>query len=148
MVLTDLPFQCTWETSRAQGGGAGILTNFTGGRQGASLGQADTGLEALHVVGALEQIFPNIADARWAGKDVRFHWPSNAWVKGSYAAYRPGQWSTIRGAEGERLDNLHFAGEHCSSTSQGFMNGAIETGERAARAILDDLRVSRPQQVA
>jgi monoamine oxidase len=147
-VLTDLPFQCTWETSRAQDGGAGILTNFTGGRHGVQMGETPAGVEALHVVGALERIYPGIADTRWAGKDVRFHWPTNQWVKGSYAAYRPGQWTTIRGAEGERVENLHFAGEHCSTDSQGFMNGAIETGERAARAILDDLRIARPQQVA
>jgi monoamine oxidase len=79
---------------------------------------------------------------------VRFHWPTHPWTKGSYAAYRPGQWTTIHGAEGERVGNLHFAGEHCSINSQGFMNGAVETGESAAKAVLDDLRLVRPQQVA
>jgi monoamine oxidase len=144
-VLTDLPFQCTWETSRAQDGGAGILTNFTGGRHGLSIGDLPAGVEALHVAGDLERIYPGIANTRWAGKDVRFHWPTNAWVKGSYAAYRPGQWTTIHGAEGERVENLHFAGEHCSVDSQGFMNGAVETGENAARAIAADLRIAIPQ---
>ena len=132
MVLTDLPFQCTWETSRGQDGGAGILTNFTGGRHGALVGEIPAGVDALHVVGALESIYPGIANTRWANKDVRFHWPTNPWVKGSYAAYKPGQWTTIHGAEGERVENLHFAGEHCSLESQGFMNGAVETGEMAA----------------
>ena len=148
MVLTDLPFQCTWETSRGQDGGAGILTNFTGGRHGLSIGQSDAGLQGMHVVGALEEIYPRVSNTRWAGKDVRFHWPTNPWVKGSYAAYKPGQWTTIRGAERERVENLHFAGEHCSLESQGFMNGAVETGEAAARAILNDLHVELPKQVA
>ena len=30
-ILTDLPLQCTWETSRGQAGVSGILTNFLGG---------------------------------------------------------------------------------------------------------------------
>jgi monoamine oxidase len=147
-VLTDMPFQCTWETSRAQEGGSGILTNFTGGRRGLEGADVEAGIEALRVVSALEQIYPHIADGRWSGQEVRFHWPTHPWTKGSYAAYRPGQWTTIHGAEGERVGNLHFAGEHCSINSQGFMNGAVETGESAAKAVLDDLRLVRPQQVA
>lgn len=147
-VLTDLPFQCTWETSRGQAGEAGILTNFTGGRHGIELGDADASFQALHVVGALETLFPGLADARWASQDVRFHWPSHPWSKGSYATYRPGQWTTIHGVEGERVKNLHFAGEHCSLHSQGFMNGAIETGDAAARAILADLHIQAPARVA
>jgi monoamine oxidase len=148
MVLTDHPFQCTWETSRAQDGGAGILTNFTGGHRGLALGDSAPGLQAAHVVSALEELFPGLAYERWSGKDVRFHWPTHPWTKGSYAAYRPGQRTTIRGAEGERVENLHFAGEHCSLDSQGFMNGAVETGEAAARAVLEDLHVQIPQKVA
>jgi monoamine oxidase len=30
---------------------------------------------------------------------------------------------------------LHFAGEHTSINNQGFLDGAVETGERAAREI-------------
>lgn len=147
-VLTDLRFQCTWETSRAQSGTAGILTNFTGGHHAVAIGEGDASLQALHVVGALEQLFAGIANTRWAGHDARFHWPSHPWSKGSYAACRPGQWTTLHGAEGERVGNLLFAGEHCSLHSQGFMNGAIETGEAAARAILADLGREIPRKVA
>ena len=44
------------------------------------------------------------------------------------------------GVEGERSGNCHFAGEHTSSTSRVYLNGAIETGERAAVEILGDLK--------
>ena len=30
-IFTDLPLQCTWESSRGQAGKSGILTNFLGG---------------------------------------------------------------------------------------------------------------------
>jgi monoamine oxidase len=80
---------------------------------------------------------------------VRFHWPSFPWTRGSYAGYLAGQWTSIRGAEGEAVGQLFFAGEHCSLAAQGFMEGGCETGERAAQEILTSLqissRVTRPQ---
>jgi monoamine oxidase len=33
----------------------------------------------------------------------------------------------------------HFAGEHTSIESQGYLNGEVETGERAASEIIDAL---------
>lgn len=68
------------------------------------------------------------------------HWPTNPFVRASYACYRPRQWTTIRGAEGEAVGNLHFAGEHCSMDAQGFMEGGCETGESAASEVLTALR--------
>jgi monoamine oxidase len=32
--------------------------------------------------------------------------------------------------------NVHFAGEHTSTYSQGYLNGGVETGLRAAREIV------------
>ncbi|MBK8608608.1 MAG: FAD-dependent oxidoreductase [Chitinophagaceae bacterium] len=54
----------------------------------------------------------------------------------SYACYKPGQWTTIGGAEIEPVGNLLFAGEHCSSDFQGYMNGGAETGRRAAAELM------------
>lgn len=141
-TVTDLPFQCTWETSRGQSGDTGILTNFTGGRHGVDLGAFTDGEQAYRLTGDLERIFPGVASTRIPGKDVRFHWPTHRWTKGSYAAYRPGQWTTLRGAEGERVGTLHFAGEHCSRHAQGFLEGAVETGEAAAQEVAADLKLT------
>ena len=134
-VLTDLPFQLTWETSRKQPGRSGILTNFTGGTHGLDLGKGTDKDQARLFVEQLERIFPGVAAARGASKEVRFHWPSFRFTRGSYASYRPGQWTALRGAEGESVRNLYFAGEHCSLDFQGFMQGGCETGEKAAKAI-------------
>ena len=134
-VLTDLPFQLTWETSRLQSGRAGILTNFTGGAHGVELGQGTAADQATRLVADLERVFPGVTAARAGMKEVRFHWPSFAWTRGSYASYLTGQWTTLRGAEGEPANGLFFAGEHCSLEAQGFMEGGCETGERAAREV-------------
>jgi monoamine oxidase len=37
--------------------------------------------------------------------------------------------------------NIHFAGEHCSINFQGFMEGGVEEGVRAANEILTDSRI-------
>jgi monoamine oxidase len=146
-VLTDQPFQLSWETSRLQPGEHGILTNFTGGRHGEELGQGTVKEQADRFVADFDRIFPGTA-ARRSGKEVRFHWPTHPWTRGSYTCYLPGQWTGIAGAEGERVGNLHFAGEHCSSVAQGYMEGGCETGEAAAREILADLGVGMEKTAA
>ena len=133
---SDLPLQTTWETSRMQPGAAGILTNFCGGRHGVAIGEGTPKQQADDAVRQLEAIYPGIGSARAGMREARFHWPSHPWSLGSYACLRPGQWTTLRGAMGERVGNLHFAGEHCAFDNQGFMEGGVESGEWVAQAIL------------
>jgi monoamine oxidase len=137
-VLTDLPLQSTWETSREQPGSAGILTNFTGGEHGLALGRGGAAAQAASLVADLERVFPGLGAAR-NGVQARFHWPSHPFARGSYACYLPGQWTSIAGVQGERVGNLHFAGEHTADDGQGFMEGGCESGERVAAEILADL---------
>lgn len=141
-VLTSLPFQTTWETSRGQAGSAGILTNFTGGAHALDLGRGTAEEQGRSMVADLDRVFPGAGTAHDGMKSVRFHWPSFPWTLGSYAGYLPGQWTSIRGAEGESVGQLYFAGEHCSLPAQGFMEGGCETGEAAAKEILSSLRVA------
>lgn len=136
---SDLPLQTTWETSRRQPGAAGLLTNFTGGRHGVEIGRGTPKQQADLAAGQLEAIFPGIAAARGGAREARFHWPSFPWTLGSYACFLPGQWTSLRGAIGERVGELHFAGEHCAFDNQGFMEGGVESGEAAAQAILGSM---------
>jgi monoamine oxidase len=142
-VTTDLPFQSSWETSRAQAGASGVLTNFTGGEHGVALGRGSAREQADGFVRDLEAVFPGAAAARAGMKEVRFHWPSHPWTRGSYASYLVGQWTAIAGAEGEAVGPLRFAGEHCSLEAQGFMEGGCETGEAVARALLEEMGVKK-----
>jgi len=142
-VVADLPFQSTWETSRKQAGDAGILTNFTGGDHGVELGCGTAAEQAAALVADLDRVYPGIAAARAGMTEARFHWPSFPFTRGSYASYRPGQWTALCGAEGERAGRLHFAGEHTSLEAQGFMEGGCESGERVAHEILADLGLAR-----
>ncbi len=144
-VLTDLPFQLTWESTRLQPGDGGIIVCFTGGRRGIEIGAGSPAERSERFARELEAVFAGAASLRTG--EARFHWPSFEWTKGSYACYRPGQWTSIAGAEGEAVGNLHFAGEHTSYDFQGYMEGGAESGTRAAREVLAGLGLPIPPEL-
>ncbi|HEY0662353.1 MAG TPA: FAD-dependent oxidoreductase, partial [Lysobacter sp.] len=88
--MSDLAYQTTWDTTRKQPGVGGVLTNFTGGRHGAGLGAGTAKQQADAATAALDRVFPGVAAARAGAREVRMHWPSQPWVRGSYACFRPG----------------------------------------------------------
>jgi monoamine oxidase len=83
----------------------------------------------------LEKVFPGIT-AEYNGRLAFWHWPSFPLSLGSYSCYKPGQWTSIAGAQIKPVGNLFFAGEHCSMAFNGFMNGGAETGKQVAKIIL------------
>jgi monoamine oxidase len=132
-VFTDLGFQCTWETSRGQKGQSGILTNFLGGNPAGRLSDEDYAKFKIN----LDQVFPGIGQ-RFDGNHAIMNWPKNPFVRGSYTCPLAGQFTTLLAAAATpELDGrLIFAGEHTSADFSGFMNGAVESGNRAAGEIL------------
>lgn len=149
-TFTDLPYQSTWDSSRQQVGETAILTNFVGGARGIEIGRGSAREQADAALPQLERVMPGSAAARAHGTELRFHWPSHAWTQGSYVCLRPGDWTSLAGALARPSGGLHFAGEHCSQDHQGFMEGACESGERAADAVLAQLglRAVRPAALA
>jgi monoamine oxidase len=86
----------------------------------------------------LERTFPGITEAWRDG-------PQLAWVndgnidphlRGAWSQYNVGQYTGFSGIEKVPEGNIHFAGEHTSLEFQGFMEGAVRSGARAAREIL------------
>lgn len=137
--FTDAPFQSGWDSSRLQRPRAGSLTLFLGGTPGVQLGQGTPQTQATQFLPAIERLFPG-ATKQYTGKVTRFHWPSHAFTRGSYACWKVGQYTTIAGAEFAPVGRLFFAGEHTSLDYQGYMNGGAETGRRAAQLIHRQLR--------
>jgi monoamine oxidase len=133
-VLTDLPLQCTWETSRGQTGESGILTNFLGGSAAKNFttDRFDKFKEELN------RVFPGIKD-KFDGKRAMMNWPEYKFTRGSYTCPLVGQYTTLlaAAAPAELDGRLVFAGEHTSGDFSGFMNGAVESGNRAAKEIIE-----------
>ena len=67
------------------------------------------------------------------------YWAGNPWTKGSYSYWKVGQYTKFAGAEREIEGACHFAGEHTSIDFQGYLNGAVETGQRAAGEVITSL---------
>ncbi len=118
---------------------SGILVDYTGGTIGASFGSGTPTSRAKTFLGQIEPVLPG-ATAQWNGKAALDYWTGYEWTRGSYSYWKVGQYTAFSGVEGERSGNCHFAGEHTSQDSQGYLNGAVESGERAASEILADLK--------
>lgn len=145
---SDTGYQNSWDVTRAQNGETGILVDYTGG--GVPLASFNGNPDDPSVVAAyartfltqLEAVFPGISEL-WNGRatlDVPHREP---FLRGSYSYWKPGQYTLFSGYEGARQPDpttgrCHFAGEHCSTNFQGFMEGGAEEGARAANEILSD----------
>ncbi len=140
-VYSDLGFQNTWESTPFAPGTSGLVTDFTGGRKGLSLGKNTPEAQAQILLPQLNKIFPGISALR-QGRAIRAYWPGEVYTRGSYSCLLVGQYTTIVGSQAERVGNLFFAGEHCSLSAPGYMQGGCETGEAAAQEILQDLGVA------
>jgi monoamine oxidase len=143
-TYADTGYQNTWEVSRAQSGGAGILVDYTGGNAGASF-TGDPGdpsvvqAYARTFLSQLEPLFPGITQ-QWNARATLDFPAGNPFSRGSYSFWKVGQYTLFSGSERERSGNCHFAGEHCSINHQGYMEGGAQEGARAADEILADYK--------
>ena len=85
----------------------------------------------------IDPVLPGLA-AAWNGRGTIDHWPSQPLAGGSYSIGRSAS-TRIAGIEGRPEGSCHFAGEHTSIDFQGYLNGAVETGQRAATEVLDEI---------
>jgi len=137
-TYSDRGYQNTWDVSRAQPRPAGVLVDYTGGRIGDSFSSGTPTKRARQFLDQLEPVVPG-ATAAWDGRATIDHWPSYEWTLGSYSYYRVGQYQAFGGAESELEGAVHFCGEHTTQDFQGYLNGAVFTGQRAAGEVLDAL---------
>jgi monoamine oxidase len=138
-TFADTGYQNTWEVSRAQAGTSGLLVNYTGGTIGASFGSGTPFSRAQQFLTQIEPVLPGITP-KWNGKATIDYWTGYRWTKGSYSYWKVGQYTKFSGMERERQGNCHFAGEHTSIDFQGYLNGAVESGERVVSEILADFK--------
>ena len=138
-TFADTGYQNTWEVTRAQPGRAGILVDYTGGTIGNSFTGGTPATFARRFLTQIEPVIPGIS-ATWNGRATLDHWPTNPWTKGSYSYWKIGQYTAFSGVEKLPVGSCHFAGEHTSQDFQGYLNGAVETGQRAATEILTAIK--------
>lgn len=119
--------------------GPGGYTIFPGGKAGVAVGDTDPLVLKEKYITALDGVYPG-AKAQFNNNFQFWCWPTYGYSKGSYVSFKVNQYTTMAGSEFEPVDNIYFAGEHCSYAFQGFMNGGAETGRRAAEMIIMKLK--------
>jgi monoamine oxidase len=129
---TDNHLGAFWDASEEESGGASIIAFLAGGSAAAPLRDAagNGGRELL-------------SDLCWLGMNrapvTAVHvgdWTADPWARGGYAFADPGFDPAWRPLLSRRAGRIFFAGEHTSERWQGYMNGAVESGQRAARELL------------
>ena len=147
---SDTGYQNTWEATRAQDGTTGILVDYTGGGVPLASFTGDPSdpkkvkAFASTFLQQIEPVFPGIS-AHWNGRATLDVPLTNPFLLGSYSYWKVGQYTLFSGYEKARqpdptIGKCHFAGEHCSTNFQGFMEGGAEEGARAANEILTDYK--------
>jgi monoamine oxidase len=137
-TYSDLGYQASWEVTRGQPGASGILVDYTGGNIGDSFGTGTPAQRARQFLAQIEPVLPGLG-AQWNGRATVDWWPGNAFTLGSYSYWQVGQYIRFAGIEGAQEGNAHFCGEHTSIDAQGYLEGAVESGERAASEVIADL---------
>jgi monoamine oxidase len=145
---SDLPnHQTTWEPnpSGASPGNA-VLLDYSGGPRAANLNPSNVDLEVSRWLADVEKIWGGAIAAAKKTAPAKFlahmqHWPSDPFSKGSYTCNRPGYFTQLEGRVGTPAGNLFFCGEHTDSFYewQGYMEGALNSGIRAAGELLAEL---------
>jgi monoamine oxidase len=129
---TNLPIGAVWDGNEEQHGSHGILTLMAGGRASA---ETRAMLESGGPARVIEQMdWLDLQKANLVRWDS-VSWENDVWSRGGYAyfdhRYNPG----IREWLARPFGRVFFAGEHTSLKWQGYMNGAVETGLRAAAEV-------------
>lgn len=145
-AYADDIYQDSWDSSIGQRGSAATLVCFPGGAQGTRYTGLPHGTAAVataqEYLRSLEPSLPGALDA-YNGLAYQDFWIGDPFTRGAYAYYKTGQFTTLCGEERVAQGNVHFCGEQTSIKWQGYINGAVESGERAAREVLHDLGLSR-----
>ena len=131
-VPTDLPIMHGIHATAAQPGEKGILEAFVTGRRARELAVLPPTERVAFAAKHLERVWPG-ARAHLEG-GASWSWDADPWACGDYAWFRPGQIRALLPSLSHPEERLHFAGDQTSS-SPGWMQGAIESGLRAAEEV-------------
>lgn len=132
-MVSDVTSHFYFHSTQSQPGKEGILTAYAVGEK-ADVLSSQSDERRMRIVA--NDISPLDGDApRKARRIISYAWQRDPFTDGAYALYKPGQWFGIRPILQRPHGKVLFAGEHIADW-QGFMEGAIETGEAAATALI------------
>jgi monoamine oxidase len=129
-ATTDLPIGSIWDMTYGQPGVRGILQAFpisVHSRRVTAMPESERVALALEGV---ERVYPGMREDFESG--VSKCWDEDEWARGGTSFYKPGQMSSLLPHVARPEGRVHFAGEHTSVWIDGWMQGALESGNRVA----------------
>lgn len=132
--LSDLSIQNTYSPTLNQDGKSGILVSYTGGQRALDLGATSEKDRQSFALRQMGNLFSGL-DAQY-DSGVSYIWHADPFARGAFTYFQPGQMATLLPIAQRAEGRIHFAGEHTSAW-HGWMNGALESGNRAAAEVND-----------
>lgn len=118
------------------GGSPGVLLSFIEGDEGRVWGRKSIDERRAAVLECLVRYFGDKAGAPL--EYMEQNWAEEEYTRGCYAGYLPpGVLSMYGDALREPIGRLHWAGTETATVWNGYMDGAVQSGERAAAEVLD-----------
>jgi monoamine oxidase len=131
-------FDCSPPTSVGGGTGPGILLGFVEGNDARELARSTENDRREAAVTCFERYFgpKALSLTEYVEKD----WMAEEFSRGCYGAhFTPGVWTGYGPALREPVGRVHFAGTEHSAVWNGYMEGAVRSGEGVAAAVLGAL---------
>jgi monoamine oxidase len=137
-VVSDTgPIQVVYDNSPASGR-PGVLVGFFEGNASRQAFTATPAQRRATSLGCFARYFG--ARARSPKAFHEMEWAAEPFTRGAYGTYSPpGVLTALGAATDGPIGPLHFAGDGTSAQWPGYMDGAIRSGERAAREVLREL---------
>lgn len=139
-LVSDVTSHYYFHSTKDQPGPEGILCSYAVGEKADILASQDDGRRMEIVTRDLAPF--NARAGELARAIASYAWQRDEFTHGAYALYRPGQWFGLRPILQRPHGKVLFAGEHLADW-QGFMEGAVVTGEEAAKALIGRGRARR-----
>lgn len=115
-------------------GTPGVLLGFIEGDEGRAWGQRSLAERRAATLDCLTRYFG--PEAAHPSEYVEQSWAEEEYTRGCYAGYMPpGVWTQYGPALRAPIGRLHWAGTETASVWNGYMDGAIQSGERAAAEV-------------
>jgi monoamine oxidase len=123
-----------WDMSFGQRGTRGLISLTTGNAQiDHKLGGMNPQGRTAFGIGLAAAAYPEIPAQ--VEKSFMQRWTGEPYARGAFVIFRPGQMTQWAKDIGKPEGRVHFAGEHIAPWN-GWMEGALWSGERAAQEIL------------
>ena len=135
-ATSDLgPIKLTFDNSPPDGS-PGVLLGFLEGRQAREMGRLPADQRRVAVVDCFRRFF-----GERAGRPERYIerlWAEEEWTRGCYGCHMPpGAWTAYGAALREPAGRVHWASAETATVWNGYMDGAVQSGERAAQEAVD-----------